>query len=152
MVAEPLDAPAAFGAAGVIAIGVIGGLIHYRRFLGLVSARGMRWLTFVFLAAVAGVGCPTAAPPAGSATFADEESATLKRMADEDLFAVSVLVARNEFRNAVVARPTPRWWSSTMPPPRTRSAPNASAAQMLIGVGRPGLARGLAMWTERKKF
>ena len=49
----------------------------------------------VLLAAVAGAGCSTAAPPAGTATFADDESATLKRMSDEDLFAGSVLVARN---------------------------------------------------------
>jgi CubicO group peptidase (beta-lactamase class C family) len=55
----------------------------------------MRLITLVLMAAAVGASCSTAAPTAGKTTFADSESATLKRLAHEDLFEGSVLVARN---------------------------------------------------------
>ena len=48
-------------------------------------------LTLVLLAAIVGASCATAA----KTSFADTESATLKRLTDHDFFQGSVLVARN---------------------------------------------------------
>lgn len=57
------------------------------------SRRAMRVLAFVLVAATAAASCSTAAPPPTTPT--EKESSTLKRLAHDDLFEGSVLVARN---------------------------------------------------------
>src|SRR5215471_14832934 len=55
----------------------------------------MRVLAFVLVAATAAASCSNAAPTARPTTPAEKESSTLKRLAHDDLFEGSVLVARN---------------------------------------------------------